>query len=280
MSETEVQQLTFSDLAEGLSDQVKAEFYKTLHEAGIGPKDTELARLLRALQLYRAYYESIPLAIEKATDKVERVKQEIKTLAAEARKSSDAGIELSRTVIEKAEKFTEELAGIDVRVEAALDQSAGELAVHISELLNAAVDEKILEPIGQRLTELADSNKAFGDVIAQNKKASEMLCRSIVLARRAHFGSYALGGLLIIVAFALGSWFYIHHWYEGQVEEVRASLVSQVDKNRALLLDLSKSNRTLQLLDDPDHPHRKLLVLKDQSGWQSARKYGVIEFQE
>ncbi len=280
MSETEVQQLTFSDLAADLSDQCKAEFYKTLHEAGIGPKDTELARLLRALQLYKGYYESIPLAIEKAAGRIERVKQEIKTLSAEARKNSEAGIELSRTVIEKAEKFTEELAGIDVRVEAALDQSAGELAVHISALLNAAVDEKILEPIGQRLTELADSNKAFGDVIAQNKKASEMLCRSIVLARRAHFGAYILSGLLIIAALVSGSWFYLRWWYGSQVEEVRTSLVSQADRNRALLLELSKSNRTLQLLDDPDHPHRKLLVLKDPSGWQSSRKYGVIEFQE
>jgi len=33
--------------------------FRILHEAGIGPEDTELARLLRALQLYKVYYESI-----------------------------------------------------------------------------------------------------------------------------------------------------------------------------------------------------------------------------
>jgi len=63
MKATEVQQSLFKDLLVDLPDQHRAEFFSNLHEAGISPNDVELARLLRALQLYKAYYETIPGAV-------------------------------------------------------------------------------------------------------------------------------------------------------------------------------------------------------------------------
>jgi hypothetical protein len=272
--------LQFADLAAGLPDQSRAEFFKILHETGIGPKDTELARLLRALQLYKAFYETIPIAGEEAAGELDRMKEEIKSIAAEVHRSADAGIHISSEVIKKAEQFTLELAAISKHVEGALQKSAEDLAGRIAELLKASVEEKVLAPITKRMADISASNKAFGDAIAQSRNAAEMLRRNIVLDRRAHFKSYAVGGLMVLCALAFGSWLWAHRWYQARIEEERAGLVSQTDKNRALLLELAKSNRTLQLLDDPDHPDRKLIVLKDASGWQSARKHGVIEFEQ
>ena len=57
-------------------------------------------------------------------------------------------------------------------------------------------------------------------------------------------------------------------------------MVQQIEKNRAVLLKLAESNRTLELLRDPEHPDRKLLVMKDASGWQTMRNHGVIEFKD
>ncbi len=280
MSEMEARQLQFADLAAGLPDQSRAEFFKILHETGIGSKDIELARLLRALQLYKAYYETIPIAVEEVAGELDRIKEEIKSIAAEIHQSADAGIHISSEVIKKAEQFKQELAGISKNVEEALKKSADDLAARMAALLKSSVEEKVLAPIAKQMADISTSNQAFGDVIAQSRNAAEMLRQNIVLARRAHFKAYALGGLMILCALAFGSWFCTYRWYQGRIEEERASLVSQTDKNRALLLELAKSNRTLQLLDDPDHPHRKLIVLKDASGWQSARKHGVIEFEQ
>jgi len=59
-----------------------------------------------------------------------------------------------------------------------------------------------------------------------------------------------------------------------------AAMVQQIAKNRPVLLKLAESHRTLELLQDPERPHRKLLVMKDASGWQSTRNHGVIEFKD
>ena len=53
----------FDRLAEGLSPEQRSDFFQALHEAGItAHRDLEFARLLRVLQLYKAYYESIPVS--------------------------------------------------------------------------------------------------------------------------------------------------------------------------------------------------------------------------
>ena len=71
----------FDRLAEGLSPEQRSEFFQTLHEADITAHDLELARLLRVLQLYKAYYESIPSAVQTAVADISRLKQEIAALS-------------------------------------------------------------------------------------------------------------------------------------------------------------------------------------------------------
>src|SRR5437867_10929751 len=85
MSAPAAQQTLFKDLAADLPDQHQAEFFQNLHEAGISPNDVELARLLRALQLYKTYYETIPASVQKAAAEIERLKQEVDRLSADAR---------------------------------------------------------------------------------------------------------------------------------------------------------------------------------------------------
>src|SRR5947199_8887458 len=67
----------FDQLTEGLSPDQRSELLQVVHEAGITVHDVELARLLRALQLYKAYYESIPSTVQTAVADISRLKQEI-----------------------------------------------------------------------------------------------------------------------------------------------------------------------------------------------------------
>ncbi|HYK92073.1 MAG TPA: hypothetical protein VE398_25145 [Acidobacteriota bacterium] len=280
MKSTESQQPLFRELAADLPDQHRAEFFRNLHEAGIGSNDVELARLLRALQLYKSYYESIPAAVKDAAGEIDRVKHEIETLVGDARNTSDSAAQLGSQILGETERFRRDLAGIHTRVEGAIGTSAQNLALRMAELLSVAVEQNVLSPLRSQLAELAKSNRGFEDAINRNNQAATSLRRNAVLARRVHLGTLALGGLLVICGLSAGSWLYLEHWYATQLERERAAIVEQVGQNRAVLLQLSKSRRTLELVQDPEHPHRKLLVMKDASGWQSTRNHGVIEFND
>ena len=280
MNAPAAQQTLFKDLAADLPDRHQAEFFRNLHEAGISPNDVELARLLRALQLYKAYYESIPAAVRAAAAEIERLKEEIDRLSADARSSSEASGRLAGQVIREAERFRQDLTGIRERIAAAAHGSAENLASHMAELLTANIEKTVLQPLESRLDELAGSNLAFDDAIKRSNNAAAALGQSVALARRVHFGAYALGALVIACSLTLASWFFLHRWYSGRIDEERAALVQQIEKNRAVLLKLAESHRTLELLQDPESPHRKLLVMKDASGWQSMHNHGVIEFKD
>jgi len=219
MTPTEAQPTLFEDLAADLPGPHKAEFFQNLHQVGIGPNDVELARLLRSLQLYKAYYESIPAAVREAASEIER-------LTADARRSSEACARMAGQVVQEAERFRQDLEQIRAPVEGA---AAGER-------------------------------------------------QNATLARRNNARVCALVAFVVACALTLASWFALHRWYLGRIEAERAALVRQIDKNREVLLELAESNRTLELVRDPDRPRRRLLVMKDAAGWQSKGNHGVIEF--
>jgi hypothetical protein len=276
----ETQQTQFKELTAGLSGEQQAEFFRTLHEAGISPKDVELARLLRSLQLYKSYYESIPAEVQKAAAEIKKLKEDIEGLSRNAHQSSDVSAQLAGQVIQETERVRKDLAQIHEHLEKAMAQSADGIASRIAELLTTKVEKAAIVPLQGHLAKFADSGKAFDDAISQSKQAAATLHEHVASARRIHFGTYALCGLLIICLVTSCFWFCLHQWYGDRIAQERESSVGLIDKNRSVLLELAKSHRTLEMHRDPGHPHRKLLVMKDATAWQSTDHQGVIEFEE
>jgi hypothetical protein len=272
-----IQQSPYEKLAEGLPDKQREEFFKTLHEVGISPEDVELARLLKALQLYKAYYESIPEAVNKSAGKIDLLKQEIAKLSVDARAGLDAGAMLAGQVIEEAKKVSQGISGISVYVDNAMRQSAEGLTKHLSEQLAKGIKDS-LTPLESRLIQLVAANKTFDDAIAQSKKAAILLHQSAAIVKKSQLWIYALCSLVIICSLVAVSWFWLHKSYEDRLAIKYEALVKQNDRNRAILLRLSKLNRSLELQLDPDRSGHGFLILKDATGWQSATKQGVIEF--
>jgi hypothetical protein len=87
-----------------------------------------------------------------------------------------------------------------------------------------------------------------------------------------------LCSLVVVCSLVAVSWFWLHRSYEDQLATKYETLAKQNDRNRAILLRLSKLNRSLELQLDPDRSGHGFLIIKDATGWQSATKQGVIEF--
>ena len=276
----ETQQTQLKDLTAGLSEQQQAEFFKTLHEAGISPHDVELARLLHALQLYKAYYEAIPAEIQKAAAEIKRVKEEIESFSRSAHQSSITTAQLAGQVIQESEKVRKDLAQIHENIEKGMTRSAENIATKMAELLTAGIEKTVVAPLQNRLAKLAESSEAFDGAIARSKQAAATLHEHVTSARRFHFKTYAICGLAIVCMLIGGAYYYLYRSYEDRAAQERESLVGLIDKNRSVLLQLAKSHRALELHPDPEHPQRKLLVMKDASAWQSTNHQGVIEFEE
>src|SRR5947199_2816656 len=184
MNAPTAQQTLFKYLVADLPDRHHAEFFRNLHEAVISPNDVELARLLRPRQPYKAHYESTPAAVRAAAAEIERLKEEIDRLSADARSSSEASGRLAGQVIREAERFRQDLAGIRERIEVAARGSAENLASRMAELLTANIEKTVLQPLESRLDELAGSNLALGDAIKRSNNAAAALGQSVALARR------------------------------------------------------------------------------------------------
>jgi uncharacterized protein YgfB (UPF0149 family) len=276
----EIQQSIFEDLAAELPDNQKAEFFRSLHEAGISANDVELAKLLRALQLYKSYYETIPEAIQKAAGEIEKHKQDIERLSSNTHDSTEASAHLAGQIIQVTEKVRQDLTQIHSHVEEAIGQSAESMVSQMAGLLSAGIEQTVFLPLQRRLMDLTESNQAFDDAIARSKQATLILQQNAAFARRVHLKAYALGALIAVCLLAAVSWVSLYRWYSDLIEQERVALIEQVGNNRAVLLQLSRSHRAIELMQDPGKPHHKLLVMKDASGWQSAGKCGVIEFTE
>jgi len=276
----EATQQPFTKLAADLPDNHKAEYFRNLHEAGISPKDVELAQLLRILQLYKAYYESIPSAVQEAAGKIERLKREIEQLNNDERSRLDASAQLAGQVIQESEKIRKDITQINKHVDEALRQSAESLASRMAEQLSKGIEQKVLMPLQNRLIELSGSNQSFDAAIARNNKAAAALEKSTAEASRFHLRTYVLTACVIVCSLIGISWACLYFWFANRFDQQCADLVKLAEKNSAVLVQLSKSRRTLELFDHPDRPNRKLLIMKDAAGWQSPNKQGVIEFDE
>ena len=264
----------FKELVLGLSEQQQAEFFKTLHEAGISPKDTELAKLLHALQLYKAYYETIPEAIQKVAAEIERIKKEAEVCGRDAHQSSETSAQLTGRLLEESERIRKDLRQVHEQMEKGVGQWSTSLSTQTSQLLNVEMAKILVAP----LKELTGANEAFGKALAQSRQAVNILRDNVNVIRRVHLWTYGLGGIVVLCSLLLSSWIFIHHRYQEQLEEERAVYVGQIDKNRAVLTELARFHRTLDLIKDSNNPKRKLVVMKDASGWQAPGKLGVIEF--
>ena len=87
----------FDSLTKDLSPEQRPEFFQVLHTAGISRQDVELAQLLRALQLYRAFYDEIPARVCQAVKEADALHQTFRSLHESAAIRWDRGAQSAGT---------------------------------------------------------------------------------------------------------------------------------------------------------------------------------------
>jgi hypothetical protein len=270
----------FNLLAEGLTAEQRSEFFQSLHQANILGHDAELAKLLRALQLYKGYYDSIPIAVQAAADRIERIRQEVFALSDRTGQNAQAVSNLAEQLILDAAKFHQALTGVHTSVEKVIQESAGNLASQTGDRVRVWIEDTMLPGLRDRLLQVASATAALNDAAARSKDAASTVKQEARLARRIHVGAYALAAFIVAAALTLGSWLRIHHWYSRQIELDRVALAKGMEKHREILLKLTRSNHTLELVQDQKRRGKCFLVMENATGWQSSFRQGVIEFSE
>ncbi|MCI0348567.1 MAG: hypothetical protein L0Z53_04000 [Acidobacteriales bacterium] len=165
-------------------------------------------------------------------------------------------------------------------MEDAIQKSAQTLATRMAALLHSRIDETVLAPLHQQLTDLVAANQALNQAIEKSKTAAAGMQKHAAVARQIHLCGYALASLVITIVLVTGAWLFIRNSYAQQMQRERLALVRDNEKNRQVLLKLAESGRTLELRQNPKRPRLNYVVMEDASGWESTQHHGVIEFRE
>ena len=201
----------FEKLAEELSADQKLEYFSTLREIGITTKsDMTLAKLLQALQLYKAYYESIPAAVDKAATNMAQIKTEIVKLARQTEQSANAGEASLHQLMNGAAEMNGLLKRIHSHIEEAADKASEIVSNRMTELLTGAMEKAL------PLSDLKEAGTTFFDAIKNSEYASAELRDNVKYVRRARFRTLAVAFVLsecheITIAICLENQYTCHH---------------------------------------------------------------------
>ena len=250
-------------LTEGLPQEQVTEFYKLLHETGISRYDVEILLLMRTLGTFQKFYAEIPKSIHAAADRMQKVDAAIDNMANSLNQSLNDFDELTDSIgahVKEASKKAMNRAAAEMRT----------ISAGFKENLTAAMNESL------PLSELKEAGKTFTDTIAESNRASAELRNDIKVAGLTRIGVIAAATLAVILA----SWLVIYFLYQSRFENERLSVVGivvdQVENNQAILSELSRANRKLEL--SYNESGQKLLTISNARGYTSTSKEGVIAF--
>ena len=268
---------SFEKFAQNLPDDKKAEFFRVLQEAGIQPQDSDLIRLLRALQIYKSYYEEIPVSINKGIEemrqieeKMQRLRKEIEDLANNSGQSAVAGERLLEKVIHESSQVGERVKHMQTHVEAAVEKSVELVSLRVKETLDEVVNKSI------PLEALSAAGMDITEAVAESRRATASMRNDVRVIRVTHVFSCLVASLVLIFIF----WGCLFYQFEQKEAEIRNAVSAEIKVNQDILSTLVKTRHNFELVTDTNNPRRKLLFIKNAKGWTTLDKYGVIEFME
>jgi hypothetical protein len=185
----------FEELGRSLSPQHRAELFQVLHQADIGPQDRDLAKLLRALQIHKAFYEEIPARVSKAIEEADILAVTIKALRDDITSQLDqALLQLERNT-QTVSLTAVEFRDTQTRLAAAVEKSAARVARSLESVLRKSLETGLLKPFESSLSDVRNQ-------CTQTASQARQMTGELKLARRIHMGGYALAAAVIALTLA------------------------------------------------------------------------------
>jgi hypothetical protein len=179
----------FDPLVKGLSLEQRLEFFQVLHTAGVTRQDVELAQLLRALQLYKAFYDEIPARVCQAVKEADALHQTFKSLHETVAIRLDRAINhLERNTI-AASTITSQFREAKTVIAAAIQKSTTDIEETLEFTLRKSLSSGLLTPFENFVN---DIKERCGRIVSEAEQISLQLRQ----ARRIHIGGYALAAML------------------------------------------------------------------------------------
>jgi uncharacterized protein YoxC len=255
----------FDELGRNLSPEDRAELFQVLYEADFGPDDRVLAKLLRALQIYKAFYEQIPARVQKVLQEADTLIAGTKDLLDDFdEKFEKTTTQLGQTT-QLASDTLNQLQALDRMLATAVEESTAEVTKSLDSALRKALSTALLQPFEDSVRDIHQSCTRTAD------KAKQM-ASELKFARRIHIGGYALATVLCALAFSVLSWVSISRYYAQRELE----LLRTLDQNRQILSELARRGNDFELRRDPADSHKLYLVVNRAKAW-TKEKRAVVE---
>jgi len=255
----------FDEVGRNLSPQDCAELFQVLHEAGIGPEDRDLAKLFRALQIYKSFYEEIPSRVSEALEQADILGVRIKSLHESMATCMDRALAQLARNTEAHSRISDQFRETETLFAGAVEKSAAEVVLSLEAVLRKSLSTGLLEPFEISLHDIRDQ-------CVHTAGQAKRMTSELKLARRIHIGAYGLAAVVISMTLVLASWFVAARHYS----RCEAELLQRIDQNRQVLSELARKGAVLEVRRDPADSQTLYLLLKRAKTW-TTDKHVVVE---
>jgi hypothetical protein len=255
----------FDPLVQGLSLEQRLEFFRVLHAAGVTPQDVELAQLLRALQLYKAFYDEIPGRVCQAVKEADALHQTFKSL------HESAAIRLDRVLSQlernntMASTTTNQFREAKTVIATAIEKSTTDIVQTLEATLKKSLSSGLLTPFERFVNDIEDQ-------CSKTAVEAKQISLQLKQARRIHIGGYALAAMVLTLVLTGVIWFNVSRRYAERKEQ----LIQQIDQNRQVLSELARKGAILKVERSRKDASKLYLIIKRASAW-TADQDAVVE---
>ncbi|MBM3800693.1 MAG: hypothetical protein FJW26_00095 [Acidimicrobiia bacterium] len=255
----------FDLLTKDLSPEQRSEFFQVLHTAGISRQDVELAKLLRALQLYRALYDEIPARVWQAVKQADALHRTFRSLHESAAIRWDEVLSQLERNMTAAFTITNEFREARSVVVTAIQKSKTDVAQTLEATLRKSLSSGLLTPFETFVNDIKDR-------CGRTAIEAQQISLHLRQARRIHIGGYALAAMVLTVVLTVVIWISgARHYAEREHQ-----LIQQIDQNRLVLAELARKGATLKVKRSPKDANQLYLIIEHATAW-TADQDAVVE---
>jgi len=257
---------TFDPLVKGLSLEQRLEFFRVLHTAGVTRQDVELAQLLRALQLYKAFYDEIPARVRQAVKEADALHQTFKSLHESVATRLDRMLSQLERNTKAASTITNEFREARTVIASAIEKSTTDIAETLQTTLRKSLAAGLLTPFETFVNDIKDR-------CGQTAREAEQISVQLKQARRIHIGGYALAAAVITLVLTAVVWINTARHYAQREKE----LVQKTDQNRQILSELARNGSTLKLQNGRKASGKRYLIVEQATSVWMDDQDAVVE---